>query len=181
MSLASLLAKAQETAKDSYVGEMHASFIVVPLSDSWDEKYKEETGQDWATWVTSNLGRGKVARLRGLYEAFHALRPLYSGGDLETRFHQDVIRRIAGATVPDNKRKECLEKVRDTTKNKGLAILCPNAAYAVIAEVCGKQSRPRVDQGERQLLCVLWHAAKAEIQRIGGVVPSVPEELSWID
>ena len=180
-ALSAHVASARKCMQDASTGELHAAKIIVGLENDWEKTFREETQSDWASWVTKTFGAGKVRRFRGLYEAAQALRPHWRGNDLMTRFHQDVLLRIAGDTVPENKRKECLVRIRARTSEKGLPILAPNASYAIVREVCGRVTHEKRETPERAAMKQLWADCRAEIQRLDGNVPTLPWALGWLE
>ena len=180
-ALSAHVANARKCMQDASTGELRAAQIIVELENDWDKSFREETQSDWASWVTKTFGAGKVRRFRNLYEAAQALRPYWKGNDLMTRFHQDVLIRIAGETVPPTKRKECLVKIRARTSEKGLPILAPNASYAIVREVCGRVAHEKRETPERAAMKQLWADCRAEIRRLNGNVPTLPWALGWLE
>lgn len=179
-SLTEIVAEARKYLSDPVVGEIQAAKLICGLQNTWATLYEHEVGLSWSQWVSKTFGKGKSRRFQNLADALEDLRDCWKGRDLETKFDPSALILVAGDTVPKDKRRECLVKLREEANKIGGIAIPKSVASRVVADVVGKVRRPSGAVENKAAITALWASATAEIKRLGGVVPELPASLAWM-
>lgn len=179
-SLTEIVAEARKYLGDPVVGEIQAAKLICGLQNTWATLYEHEVGLSWSQWVAKTFGKGKSRRFQNLADALEDLRDCWKGRDLETKFDPSALILVAGDTVPKDKRRECLIKLREEANKIGGIAIPKSVASRVVADVVGKVRRPSGTVENKAAITALWASATAEIKRLGGVVPELPASLAWM-
>lgn len=179
-TLTEIVNEARKYLSDPVVGEIQAAKLICGLQNTWATLYEHEVGLSWSQWVGKTFGKGKSRRFQNLADALEDLRDCWRGRDLETKFDPSALILVAGDTVPKDKRKECLVKLREEANKIGGIAVPKSIASRVVADVVGKVRRPSAAVENKAAITALWASATAEIKRLGGVVPELPTSLAWM-
>lgn len=174
----------RKTMAEAHTGPTRAALMLVDLLDAWEERgYRDMTpggidGDAWAAQVFGNaLAAGNARRTVAAVAKVTAL-GFTRDADVLTNIDHGTLIYLAGASIPKERRRECVTAVLQAQKKRRGNLFSMTRARRLCVSLLGKTTTPRATA--KTIAAALDHIALLEtrLRKAGADVPPRPAMLA---